>query len=60
MNEIINILKLGYFEAIKNASNNKTIKQYKIVLSDDIKSKLYDLGYMLGFNDYFIYYENND
>ena len=34
-------------------------KKYEIILSDEVKSKLYDIGYIMGYNDYFKYYKNN-
>lgn len=60
MEELIKILKIGYFEAIKDAFKSNKIKKYKISLSDEVKSKLYDIGYIIGYNDYFKYYKNND
>ena len=59
MEEIIRILKLGYFEAIKDASKSNNTKKYEIIVSDEVKSKLYDIGYIMGYNDYFKYYKNN-
>ncbi len=58
MNEVIVILKMGYFEAIKDSSKNKYLKKHKILLNNEIKSILYDIGYKLGINDYIKYYKN--
>ena len=59
MNELIKIFKMGYFQAIKDASISKKDKKYKIKISKEIKSKIYDIGYMSGYNDYIDNNKNN-
>ena len=59
MNEIIRIFKMGYFEAIKDVSISKKNKKYKLKISKETKSKIYDLGYVSGYNDYIKYIKNS-
>ncbi len=58
MNEIINYFLIGYFEALKDAKNINN-KKYRIIISNELKSKLYDIGYINGYEDFYNYLKNN-
>ena len=50
--------KIGFNEGLKDAINNKKIKYFKKINDKEILSKLYDIGYIEGYNKY-IYYTFN-
>lgn len=61
MNKYIKIFNKGYEEGIIDAFNdikNNKIKEFKLINDLEIKSKLYDLGYIKGYKKY-IYHSKN-
>lgn len=59
MDEIIKIFKIGYYEGIKDSINKYPIKKYKLKLNNEIKSKIYDIGYKSAINDIYNIKKNN-
>ncbi len=59
MKEIIYIFKCGYFNAILDAIKNNKHKLLKLDITNEIKAKIYDLGYINGNNDFIKYIKNN-
>lgn len=54
------IYKLGYLEGTKKAiEENESNKKFKNINKKEIISKLYDMGYMDGYNAYYKYMKIN-
>lgn len=60
MDEIIKILEIGFFDGMNDVIINKSYsKKYKIVIDEELKSKLYDIAFILGYNSTLKYIKNN-
>lgn len=59
MNEVIKYFELGYFQAIEDILNDKKERYFKISLELEFKSKIYDIGYIIGYQKYNEYIKNN-
>jgi hypothetical protein len=59
MDEILRIFEMGYFDAISDLNNRLVNKNFINVVDKCLLSKIYDLGYVFGYNKYKEYIENN-
>lgn len=61
MYKYIKAMQSGFFEGSKDAINDfekKKHKSFKKIDDFEIKSKLYDIGYIEGYNKYYKYFMN--
>lgn len=47
--------KLGFNEGLKDAINSKKNRKFKKINDKEVLSKLYDIGYIEGYNKYMNY-----
>ncbi len=59
MEELINIYKTAYFKGILDALESGRYKLFKYNINHDLKAKIYDLGYITGYNNFIKYIKNN-
>ena len=59
MDEILKIFEIGYFDAINDINNGIIDKKFINIIDTNLLSKIYDLGYIIGFQKYNEYIKNN-
>ena len=57
MEELIRIFKIGYIDAINYINQNNKKINFKI--KNELKSYIYDFGYIIGYSDYYKYNKNH-
>lgn len=51
MLELIKILQIGFYDGVYDVLINKIYnKKYKIILNNELKSKIYDIAFIIGYN----------
>ncbi len=59
MDEILKIFKIGFFDAIVDYNNKQIDKKFINIIDKDLLSKIYDIGYVVGYYKYKEYIKNN-
>ena len=59
MNDIFEIFEIGYFDAINDINNGLIDKKFINIIDKSLLSRIYDLGYIIGYQKYSEYIKNN-
>ncbi len=59
MDDVIKIFKIGYFDAINDVYCGYDNKKFINIVDKDLLSKIYDIGYIIGYDSCIRYIKNN-
>ncbi|MBQ6285812.1 MAG: hypothetical protein IJK67_05880 [Bacilli bacterium] len=59
MDDIIKVFRFGYLDAINDINSGYNNKNFINIVNKDFLSKIYDIGYIMGYNSYSNYIKNN-